>query len=94
VKAARQGRARRQPLAALLGSVLWPSFLTAGIATGIFFANVDPETLRMATFPHWEISRTVGYTVGFFMFWGVTALSSAVTLLLVRPPRPPAPSEQ
>lgn len=69
----------------LLGSVLWPSFLTAGVATAIFFANLDPEALRAATFPSWEISRMAGYTVGFFMFWAVTALSSAVTLLLLKP---------
>jgi hypothetical protein len=58
-----------------LGSVLWPSFLTAGVATVAFFANVDPEGLRLA------------YTVGFFMFWAVTATSSFITLVLTEPPR-------
>ncbi|RFA31245.1 hypothetical protein CAI21_00975 [Alkalilimnicola ehrlichii] len=71
-----------------LGSVLWPSFLSAGVAAGIFFANIDPETLRAATVPSWEISRMAGYAVGFFMFWGATAFSSALTLLLLQKPAP------
>lgn len=70
-----------------LGAVLWPSFLTAGVATVAFFANVDPEGLRLASFPDWEIGREVGYTVGFFMFWAVTAASSFITLVLTEPPR-------
>jgi hypothetical protein len=69
----------------LLGAVLWPSFLTAGVATMVFFANVDPETLRYQTLPHWQLSREAGYTVGFFMFWAVCAASSALTLFLFRP---------
>jgi hypothetical protein len=70
-----------------LGAVLWPSFLTAGAATTVFFANVDPEGLRLASFPDWQISREVGYTVGFFMFWAVTAASSFITMTLLEPPQ-------
>ncbi len=70
-----------------LGAVLWPSFLTAGVATVAFFANVDPEGLRLASFPDWEIGREVGYTIGFFMFWAVTAASSFTTVVLLEPPR-------
>lgn len=73
------------PALRLLGSVLWPSFLTAGMATMVFFANVDPETLRYQTLPGWELSREAGYTVGFFMFWAVCAASSALTLFLYCP---------
>lgn len=69
----------------LLGAVLWPSFLVAAAATFVFFANIDPETLRADTFPDWEIGRRLGYTIGFFMFWGWAALSSALTLVLYRP---------
>jgi hypothetical protein len=69
----------------LLAAVLWPSFLAAALATFVFFANIDPESLRAATFPEWEIGRRAGYTIGFFMFWAVTALSSALTLVLFRP---------
>ena len=67
------------------GAVLWPSFLIAGVATMIFFANIDPEELRASTFPQLQIDRKLGYTIGFFMFWGVTAWSSYLTLFLLRP---------
>lgn len=69
----------------ILGAVLWPSFLTAGVATMVFFANIDPLTLRAQTVPDWEISREGGYTIGFLMFWTVCILSSALTLFLFRP---------
>ena len=51
------------------------------------FVNVDPEGLRLASFPNWEITREAGYTVGFFMFWAVTAASSFITLVLTEPVR-------
>lgn len=70
----------------LLGAVLWPSFLTAGVATMVFFANIDPETLRSQTLPDWQISRQAGYTIGFFMFWAVTAASSLLSVFLFRTP--------
>jgi hypothetical protein len=66
------------------GAVLWPSFLIAGVATMIFFGNVDPEDLRSATFPQIQIDRKLGYTLGFFMFGGVTAWSSFLTMTLLR----------
>ena len=72
----------------VLGAVLWPSFLTAGIATMVFFANIDPATLRAQTLPDIEISRQAGYTVGFLMFWAVCAASSALSLLLFCPEPP------
>lgn len=70
----------------LLGAILWPSFLVAGVATTVFFASIDPETLRTQTLPGWDIGRRTGYTLGFFMFWGVCAASSYLTLMLFRQP--------
>ena len=72
----------------VLGAVLWPSFLTAGLATMVFFANIDPATLRAQTLPDIEISRQAGYTVGFLMFWIVCGASSALSLLLFSPESP------
>lgn len=69
----------------LWGAILWPSFLVAGVATMIFFANVDPAELQESTYPDLQLSRKLGYTIGFFMFWGVTAWSSFLTMLLLRP---------
>ncbi|HYQ24249.1 hypothetical protein [Stenotrophomonas sp.] len=76
---------RRQQLIQHWGAVLWPSFIAAGLASVVFFAFVDPLRLQAISFPGGTISRELGYTVGFFMFWAVTALSSAVTWYLQRP---------
>lgn len=67
----------------ILGAVLWPAFLTAAAATMVFFANIDPATLRAQTLPNLPISREAGYAVGFFMFWAIGIASSALTLLLM-----------
>ena len=74
-----------RPLAQRLGAILWPSFFSAGVCTTVFFAFVDPLSLRDMTFPELELSRGAGYTVGFFMFWAATASSSLFTWILLRP---------
>ena len=76
-----------RPLAQRLGAILWPSFLLAGVATMVLFAFVDPVELHQISFPDWELSRIAGYTIGFFMFWAVTAAASFGTWLLLRSPR-------
>ncbi|MEG0185498.1 MAG: hypothetical protein RR704_18825 [Stenotrophomonas sp.] len=76
---------RRQRLIQHWGAVLWPSFIAAGLASVVFFAFVDPLRLQAISFPGTSISRELGYTAGFFMFWAVTALSSAVSGYLLRP---------
>lgn len=84
-ESARQAAANRRLRS--LGVILWPSFLTAGVATMVFFANVDPQTLRYETLPDWEIGRKLGYTLGFLMFWAVCAASSALSVWLFSPAR-------
>ena len=74
-----------RPMAQRVGAILWPSFFAAGVATMVFFAYVDPLQLRDMTFPDLPISRTLGYTLGFFMFWIATASSSLFTWILLRP---------
>ena len=51
----------------------------------VFFAFVDPLVLRDITFPGVEISRSLGYSIAFFMFWVATAASSLFTWILLRP---------
>ena len=68
-----------------VGAILWPSFFSAGVATMVFFAFVDPLALRDMTFPEASITRELGYTIGFFMFWLATAGSSLFTWILLRP---------
>lgn len=74
-----------RPLAQRIGAILWPSFFAAGVATTLFFAVVDPLALRDMTFPDMALSRSGGYTIGFFLFWTATAGSSLFTWLLLRP---------
>lgn len=74
-----------RPMAQRVGAILWPSFFAAGVATMMFFAFVDPLELRDMTFPQLSLTREVGYTVGFFMFWVATASSSLFTWWLLRP---------
>jgi len=74
-----------RPIAQRIGAIAWPSFFTACVVTMVFFAFVDPLDLRDITFPGIEISRSMGYTIAFFMFWLATASSSLFTWLLLRP---------
>lgn len=74
-----------RPLVQRLGAILWPSFFSAGVATMVFFAMVDPLMLRAITWPDLPISRELGYSIGFFLFWIATAASSLFTWLLLRP---------
>ncbi|CAM5199844.1 Transmembrane protein OS=Castellaniella defragrans (strain DSM / CCUG 39792 / 65Phen) OX=1437824 GN=BN940_07371 PE=4 SV=1 [Castellaniella denitrificans] len=58
--------------------ILWPSFLMAGAASAVVFALVDP--LDVVFLGHLQAGRLTVYTVGFFIFWIMGALSSALTL--------------
>jgi len=70
-----------------IANVLWVSFLTAAVATMVFFASVDPEVLSGNNTLGWEIDRQSGYALGFFGFWCLTALTAFLTVLLVRTER-------
>lgn len=65
-------------------AVLWPSFLTAGIATILFFTAFDPQLL-MTVAGYEPISRLGGYTIGFFLFWILTASTCVLTCYFQRP---------
>mgnify|MGYP001109103286 FL=1 len=76
-------------LAQDMAVTLWPSFLAASVATMFFFAFFDPTLFgEGATPPNWLTHRMAGYAVGFFFFWAICTLSSALTLYLVRTARP------
>jgi hypothetical protein len=65
-------------------AVLWPSFITAGIATVIFFTAFDPaDILGDGVAP--QVTRLEAYSVGFFLFWALTASSSLLTCYFQRP---------
>ena len=79
-RGARQWSRDRQAIAI----VVWISFLVAAIGTMIFFALFDPVDLTGIFDEDLDIGRESGYAAGFFFFWILSAISSAVTAWLVR----------
>lgn len=65
----------RVPTAQLAISVLWPSFLTAIFASGLFFSAFNPVDLVPFNLD-FEVSPLASYSVGFLMFWLISAISS------------------
>ena len=65
--------------------ILWPAFVVAAGAEMLFFALFDPADLRLfGDAPN--LSATAVYSIFFFFFCTLGALSSALTCLLQRSP--------
>ena len=63
-------------------AILWPSFMVAVVATGLFFSAFDPDDL----YPFGDQtgrSRMGVYSIGFLLFWLVSAISGIGTLYFV-----------
>ena len=75
---------REIPLIQRLIAVLWPSFITSGIATGLFFTTFDPLDL-LVLIGQPDISRTGVYSIGFFLFWLLTTTTCALTCYFQKP---------
>ena len=67
-----------------LMSIAWPAFLVAAVLEMVVFALVDPGDLHWFGSPL-ALSREAVYTLAFFVFWGLTMVSSALTTLLSLP---------
>jgi hypothetical protein len=65
-------------------TVVWISFLSAAVATMVFFAIFDPADLGHLIDSNLHLSPDLGYAVGFFFFWVFCALCSGLTAFLVR----------
>lgn len=65
-------------------TVLWPSFVMAGVLETLVFALVDPATLTWFGGPPVELPRQAVYTLSFFVFWAVIAAAGALTAMLSR----------
>ena len=76
---------RWMPVPARFGAVLWLSFLLAAAATGLFFSLIDPDELKFCV-PFPEVSRLGAYTIGFFLFWLLTAASGVLAVAFTYPP--------
>ena len=70
-------------LRSMLMVVLWPAFLMACVATGLFFSLVDPMELIILD-ERVEVSILGAYTIGFFIFWILGILSSGLTASLLQ----------
>jgi hypothetical protein len=65
--------------------IAWPAFLVAAVLEMLVFALVDPGDLHWFGNPLGLSSQAI-YTLAFFVFWGVTMASSALTTLLSMSP--------
>lgn len=65
-------------------NILWLSFLTAVLGEMAFFVVIDPQELYLMGQPVRWSSMAV-YSVGFFMFWSLTALTAALVVFMQKP---------
>jgi len=63
-----------------IGTLLWASFLAAGVGTMFFFAFIAPDDLVGNIAVSNRIDHIGVYTLGFFGLWIRSALASALTL--------------
>lgn len=68
------------PLIQRVVAILWPSFITAGIATVLFTTSFDPAVIF-----DYDISRLGIYSICFFMFWSLGAITAAATCYFLKP---------
>ncbi len=66
-------------------TIVWPSFVMAGVLEGIVFSLVDPAELRFGTNAI-DVSPQAIYTLAFLTFWAVLSTSGALTTLLLIDP--------
>ena len=76
----------RQMSAQRLMCIAWPAFLVTVILEGLVFAVIDPMDLHFVA-EGFQLSRQGFYTLAFFVFWGVIALASALSIFLMNPPK-------
>ncbi len=70
-------------------SVLWPSFLMAGVLTALVFSLVDPADLTWFGGAPIELPRQAVYTMGFLVFWLIISLAASLSVLMATLPEPP-----
>ena len=69
------------PIIQRVVAILWPSFITAGIATILFSTAFDPEVLFYA----YDVSRLGVYSTTFFLFWLFGTVTAMTTCFFLRP---------
>jgi hypothetical protein len=66
-------------------TILWPSFLMAGVLEMLVFVVFDPADMRWPGGASLDLSSVAAYTITFLIFWAVIAISGALTTVLLRP---------
>ena len=69
------------PVIQRIVAILWPSFITGGIATILFTTAFDPEVI----FVDYDVSRLGVYSIAFFLFWLQGAVTAMATCFFMRP---------
>jgi hypothetical protein len=72
------------PLIQRISSILWPSFITAGIANSFFFTFFEPQALLHAS-GYSAMSNITVYSIGFLLFWLLTSSSCVMTSYFMKP---------
>jgi len=72
-------------------TVLWPAFLSAILAEGLFFSLFDPTDLMLVG-GRIDMPPLAAYTIRFFFFWTICALASMISMYLVRTENPQPPT--
>lgn len=75
-----------RPFGRYLMQVLWPAFLGAAAADGVFFSAVDPLQVDLVGI-HLDNDRLATYTLGFLVFWVLFSASGSLTYFLARTQR-------
>jgi uncharacterized membrane protein len=60
-------------------AVLWPAFIVAIVASGVFFSAFNPKDLIPFNLDI-DISPLAAYSIGFLLFWIIAIASSLGTL--------------
>ena len=76
-------KTKPMPVSARVMAVLWLSFLMAVPATGVFFSVIDPLELQYCVDNLPELSRLGTYSIGFFLFWLLTASSGLLCVFFI-----------
>ena len=75
-------------------TILWPSFLMAGVLEGAVFSVVDPADLRWLGVVPIEASPLAVYSLSFLAIWGVISTSGALSALLWIDPDAQPPDDE
>jgi hypothetical protein len=68
-------------------AIIWPSFLVAGVFTGVLFAFVDPYVLMYEVGVD-STSRLTGYSLAFLYFWVAGMVAAFFAMYILCTPEP------